>query len=142
MKKISLILVSVCLIVSLSSCGGSDEKAEETSGHLYDRAVVENLISGSGDKLDTQYAYIEAESSEADLNALADVYFNFYKDSDLNYLIIAYTDDEPYGVYMMGPLVEDRVKIEKKSQGQYMMTDDSDCDIYSPQDDGTLALFE
>lgn len=143
MKRLIVVLFSVVLVLSLASCGGgSGESSDSSEAHLYDRAVVENLISGSGDKLDTQYAYIEAETSEVDLDALADVYFNYFKDSDLSSLFIVYTDDEPYGVYMMGPLVEDRVGVEKDAQGQYTMVDESECLIYAPQEDGTLELFE
>lgn len=143
MKRIVAVLFSIVLALSLVSCGGgSGDDSGSSEAHLYDRAVVENLISGSGDKLDTKYAYIEAETSEVDLDALADVYFNYFKDSDLSSLFIVYTDDEPYGVYIMGPLVEDRVGVEKDAQGQYTMVDESECLIYAPQEDGTLELFE
>lgn len=144
MKRLVAVLFSIVLILSLVSCGGgSDESSDSSEAHLYDRAVVENLISGSGDKLDTKYAYIEAKTSEVDLDVLADVYFNYLKESDdISHLFIIYTDDEPYGVYMMSPLVEDRVKVEKDKQGQYMLVDDTECLIYAPQEDGTLELFE
>lgn len=144
MKRLVAVLFSVVLILSLASCGGgSGESSDSSEAHLYDRAVVENLISGSGDKLDTQYAYIEAKTSEVDLDVLADVYFNYFKESDdISHLFIVYTDDEPYGVYIMDPLVEDRVKVEKDKQGQYMMTDNAESLIYVPQEDGTLELFE
>lgn len=144
MKRLIVVLFSVVLVLSLASCGGgSGESSDSSEAHLYDRAVVENLISGSGDKLDTKYAYIEAKTSEIDLDVLADVYFNYLKESDdISHLFIVYTDDEPYGVYMMGPLVEDRVGVEKDAQGQYTMVDESECLIYAPQEDGTLELFE
>lgn len=143
MKRLVAVLFSIVLILSLVSCGGgSDESSDSSEAHLYDRAVVENVLSGSGDPLDTKYAYIEAKTSEVDLDALADVYFNYFKDSDINHLFIIYTDNEPHGVYMMDSLVEDNIEVTKNPQGQYMESDTSECSYYVPKEDGTLELFE
>lgn len=144
-RRLSVLFVLLIVVLSLAACGGSASEPSSSSdgeAHLYDRAVVDHLKNGVGEDLDDQYAYIEASSSEVDIDTLADVYFNFFKGGDYNCLFIVYTDKSPYGVYMMGPLVEDNVQISTDANGQYQLSGEDECIIYVPQDDGTLAEFE
>lgn len=140
MKRFLLALLTFIFVISLAACGGDSGSSSSSSGHLYDNAVVEDLKSGSGDVIG-QYAYIKADSSDVDVDDLADVYFNYFSKNDFNFMFIVYTDqNEKVGAYIQKSLVSDNVNVE--NDGQYMLGSEENAVYYVPSEDGTLSEFE
>lgn len=70
MKKLSLLLMSIVLIMCLSACGSS---TEETGNALLDAELqTDDVLSGSGDNIGT-YAYINI--SKEDLESVTEEQF-------------------------------------------------------------------
>lgn len=137
MKRFLVVLLIFVFVLSLAACSGSDSSSSE---HLYDNAVVEDVKSGNGDVIG-QYAYIKADSSDVAVEDLADVYFNYFKKNDLNWLMIVYTDkNESEGCYMISGIVEDHVGVN--DDGQYILGAEDNAVYYVPSEDGTLSEFE
>ena len=136
MKRFLLALLTFIFVISLAACGGDSGSSSSSSGHLYDNAVVEDVKSGSGEVIG-QYAYIKADSADVSIEDLADVYFNYFKENEFNWLMIVYTDkDEAEGCYMISGIVEDRVGVA--NDGQYILAGEDGSVVYAPGEDGTL----
>lgn len=140
MKRFLLSLLTFIFVISLAACGGDSGSSSSSSGHLYDNAVVEDVKSGSGEVIG-QYAYIKADSADVSIEDLADVYFNYFKENEFNWLMIVYTDkDEAEGCYMISGIVEDHVGVN--DDGQYILGAEDNAVYYVPSEDGTLSEFE
>lgn len=92
------------------------------SSHLYDGAI----------KYD-DYAYISCDRNYVTEESLTDTYFNYFADSDLDYMIIQYNDDPDHGVYMNKSTIYENAKLSLSDNG-YMLADDSEAILYIPQD--------
>lgn len=140
MKRFVIALLTLIIVVSFTACGGGSDSSSSSSGHLYDNAVVEDVKSGSGEVIG-QYAYIKADSADVTVEDLADVYFNYFKENEFNWLMIVYTDkDEAEGCYMISGIVEDHVGVT--NDGQYILGGEENSVVYAPGDDGTLQEIE
>lgn len=93
------------------------------SSHLYDGAI----------KYDN-YAYIKCDRSYVTKEALSETYFDYFKDSGLDYMIIQYNDDLDHGVYISKDTVLENVLLSSDDTGTFMLADDTDAVSYTPKD--------
>ena len=134
MKKIVIILLAVTIM--LCGCGSP---SPSSNASIYDNAVIEDVVSGSGEKIG-EYAYIKANSKDVNEDVLLDVYLNYFKDKNLNWLMIIYTDKgEKMGAYFNGTTISDNIGIDY--DGQYIMGDTSEEILYMVSD-GKLVKWE
>ena len=122
MKKIFILFV---LVAALFTACGSD--------HLYDGAITYDSRNGSNEVIG-KYAYIKCNKDYVTEEALNDVYFNYFakEDSDLDYLIIQYSDDANYGVYMGSGMVLENARLTVNDSNDYILGDDSEATQYLP----------
>lgn len=109
MKKILPILFCILFV----SCGS----------HLYDGVITYD-----------NYGLIQCNKDYVSEEALTDTYFNYFKDSNLDYLIIQYNDDLNYGVYMSDSMILENARLTTNESGDYMLGDDSEAIMYAPKD--------
>lgn len=121
MKKILCLSI---FVLFLSSCGSS---------HLYDAARTSAVVNANYDVIG-EYAYIEADSPDVTVEALEDVFYNYYEKKNLNYLVVVYNDLPGQGVYMIGNMVAVGVEIVLDKNADYMCGDIGDATLYTPQD--------
>lgn len=131
---LNLLIIVLGLCFVLYACSGSGG-----SGHLYDNAVVKDVLNGSRTEKLGEYSLIEADSEDVTLEALEDWYFNYVKENDFNWCMILYSDkDDNSGVYSIHGFVEEGVIFTEDDYGDYMVGDSSGSTIYSPTEDGKL----
>ena len=123
----------------------TNTETEETAGtnsennvsHLYDSAEVRDLMNGSGTEKVGEYAVIKASSSDCTEENLADVYFNYFKANDFNYLVIIYSDkNDNSGVYVNSGYIGVDTSFEEDDKGDYSVKSSENEMIYYPSDDG------
>lgn len=120
------------------------EETETSSGqpHIYDNAVVKDVINGSRTDKIGEYSVIEIASDMVTEEALNDWYFNYVEKNDFNWCMILYADSENYeGVWTNGALVETGVHFEQDEYGDYAMKDASTTSIYAPKN-GVLKKLQ
>ena len=94
--------------------------AEEWTGEgsIGDKAVVTDFISADG-TLYGKVSYVRADSSLITEEVLTDWYFNHFLTSDVNFAIIAYTDQENTGAFASRDLVITGTPLMQNEQGVY-----------------------
>ena len=94
--------------------------AEEWTGEgsIGDYAVVTDFLSADG-VLYGKVSYVRADSSLITEEVLNDWYFNHFLTSDVNFAIIAYTDQENTGAFASNDLVITGTPITQNEQGVY-----------------------
>lgn len=129
MKKILLMISSVCLALSLTACGARK---------LYDQAVVNEVKSNSGEVL-LKEAVIKAKSTEVNKDVLTDIYYNYFVPNELNLLTIVYTDkDEKLGTILQPSVIITDGVIEKVYDKYHFVWYSEDSKRYYPSN-GTLT---
>lgn len=125
-----------------SSAGASAVSASvsEYSGpHLYDNAIVKDVMSGDRSQKLGEYSVSFASSGDCTDEALADWYLNYVKAHDFNYALIVYTDDEGYGIFETYGAIEIGDKIAQDKYGDYYTIDNSEARFIVIEEDGTVT---
>lgn len=121
---------------------GTENNAEK---HIYDNAVVKDVINGTRDKKIGEYSIIESLSDEINETVLTDWYYNYVKQNNYNWCMILFTDTNDgngtyLGAYAIENMVEMNVKYSKNQYGDYSMSDMEGVTIYLPEN-GVLSEF-
>ena len=112
---------------------------EYSGPHLYDNAIVKDVMSGDRSQKLGEYSVSFASSGDCTDEALADWYLNYVKAHDFNYALIVYTDDEGYGIFETYGSIEIGDKIAQDKYGDYYTTDNSDARFIVIEEDGTVT---
>lgn len=114
--------------------------AFEYSGpHLYDNAIVKDVMSGDRSQKLGEYSVSFASSGDCTDEALADWYLNYVKAHDFNYALIVYTDDEGYGIFETYGAIEIGDKIAQDKYGDYYTINNSEARFIVIEEDGTVT---
>lgn len=116
------------------------EPVEETESkkHIYDNAIVKNVMNGSRTEKIGEYSIIEIASNQVTEEILADWYFNYVEKNDFNWAMLLYTDKENKGVYAITGIINKDVTFDIDKYGDYSVGDLSKCIAYTPDEEGTL----
>ena len=151
MKKIKNVRSLLCMllvlifVVGILGCS-SDNSA---SGHIYDKAKVEDQMNGLGNKKIGEISVIKMNSTDITQENLEDWYFNYVSkhmetdghkiDGDkYAYCLIVYKDKPDMGIAYNGVLSKD-VHIKKSKSGY---TIGNDGQILVPTSDNHLKEFK
>ncbi len=114
------------------------EKLEQQK-HIYDNAVIKDVLNGFRTEKIGEYSVIEVDSAQVTKEALTDWYFNYVAINDFNWCMILYTDSDNYdGVYAIQGLVEKDISFEKDEYGDYAKLSNPNSIIFAP-DNGNLV---
>lgn len=119
----------------------STQAAQTSDGqyHLYDQVEVRDVMNGSRDTKIGEYAIIRADSSECTVEALADLYFNYYETNKFNWLMILYTDKGDDSGVCINSSILVNTKFEQDEYGDYANIGSAEEEMYFP-DSETLTL--
>ncbi len=142
-KLISIILLTMALAVCLSACGGSSEPAPEpaeepTESHIYDNAVVIDMMNGPRTEKIGEYSVIEAPSTDITEDVLNDWFYNYIEKTDYSFYIISFTDKPGFGVHGMNTMITVNAGLNVDENGDYSVISGENEQYYSPGNDGTL----
>lgn len=115
------------------------EKNEvKVENHIYDNAIVKDVMNGFRTEKIGEYSVVEIESSQVTEENLEDWYFNYVEKNDFNWSIILYTDKENEGVYANAGTISRDVTFDIDEYGDYSLGDCSKCITYVPIEEGAL----
>ncbi|NBI72145.1 hypothetical protein D3Z50_13950 [Clostridiaceae bacterium] len=116
------------------------EKNEvKVENHIYDNAIVKDVMNGFRTEKIGEYSVVEIESSQVTEENLADWYFNYVEKNDFNWSMILYTDKENEGVYANAGIIDKDVLFNVDEYGDYSLGDSSKSIIYAPDGQGSLT---
>lgn len=147
--------VIVVVIVGVMLAGSSEDEekpqgdAAASAGgqvHIYDNAVIKDVMNGSRSEKIGEYSVIEITADKVTEDSLTDWYFNYVEKNAFNWYAILYTDKQGAngtfeGVQANQGIVNVGVLYGQDEYGDYEVTDLSKCDVYVPND-GKLKKLE
>jgi len=115
-----------------------------TETHLYDNAEIRDVMNGSRDTKLGEMAVIKADSKDCTEEAIADIYYNFFKKNDFNWITLIYTDkNDNTGIYFNTSIIGVNDQFEVDEYGDYSAVISPDEILYVPSGDGkTLTKME
>lgn len=129
---------------SVDSTEYNQLSSESNEHHLYNNALVKDVMNGSRDKKLGEYAVIKANSSECTEEAIADIYFNYFKKNNFNWITLLYTDkNDGSGIYFNNAMIGVNDIFVQDKYGDYSVITPDDEIVYIPNDDGkTITKME
>lgn len=115
-----------------------DIEADLEETHIYDNAIVKDIMNGTHTEKIGEYSIVEAESDEVTEDAIADWYFNYVEKNDFNWCMILYTDRKNKGVYAITGIINKDVSFDTDEYGDYSLGDSSKSITYIPAENGAL----
>lgn len=109
--------------------------------HIYDNAIVRDVINDERTKKIGEYSIIYLASSAATVENLTDWYFNYVMLHNYNWCMILYTDSiRNQGVYAIAGVVDKDVFFEQDEYGDYALLEPLQEILYLPVN-GTLVNY-
>ncbi len=113
----------------------------EPQEHIYDNAVIKDIVNGSRTEKIGEYSIINIDSKQVTKEALTDWYFNYVATHDFNWCMILYTDSDNYeGVYAIEGMVEKDVSFEQDEYGDYAKLNSSKSVLFAPSNGGLSEI--
>ncbi|MCD8335382.1 MAG: hypothetical protein LUC35_08640 [Clostridiales bacterium] len=111
--------------------------------HIYDSAVIRDILSDSRAKKLGEYSIIYISSIETTVENLTDWYFHYVKVNPYNWCMILYTDSgENKGVYSIRGIVVKDVIFEQDEYGDYTLLEPSTETLYLPENDTLMEYID
>lgn len=118
------------------------EPTTEPQEHIYDNAIIRDVMNGFRSEKIGEYSIIEIKSDQITEEILADWYFNYVEKNDFNWCMILYTDRENEGVYAIAGIINKDVKFNIDEYGDYSLGDSTNGIIYVPDSENTLKEIQ
>lgn len=120
----------------------TEEPTTEPQEHIYDNAIIKDVMNGSQSEKIGEYSIIEIESDQVTEEILVDWYFNYVEKNDFNWCMILYTDKENEGVYAITGIINKDVKFNIDEYGDYSLGDSTNGITYVPDSENTLKEMQ
>ena len=111
----------------------------ESEKHLYDEIEIKDAI-GEDNKKHGEFVLIKADSKDCTESALEDVYFNFFKKHDYNWIALIYNDkDDNSGIYFNIAMIQVNAHFTVDDKDVYHVDagEEPNQIIYTPNEDGS-----
>lgn len=130
-------------IIETSESTTSIETVNNNVSHIYNDAVIKNVMNGLRTEKLGEYSYIYAMSDQITQEVLEDWYFNYVTKNKHNFDFIIFTDkNSTEGIFSNSGFVYSNISISKDEHGDYSAGDMSNAKMYYKTDDNKLQLFE
>lgn len=118
------------------------EPTTEPQEHIYDNAIIKDVMNGFRSEKIGEYSIIEIKSDQVTEEILVDWYFNYVEKNDFNWCMILYTDKENEGVYAITGIINKDVKFNIDEYGDYSLGDSTNGITYIPDSENTLKEMQ
>lgn len=118
------------------------EPTTELQGHIYDDAIIKDVMNGFRSEKIGEYSIIEIKSDQVTEEILADWYFNYVVKNNFNWCMMLYTDRENEGVYAITGIINKDVKFNIDEYGDYSLGDSANGITYIPDSESTLKEIQ